>query len=239
MGGRGGTSGITAAPAPTAAAPMTTPSGHTLAEVQAMDDKELHDFLIDVYNVDTPDFLNTHHTQKMVYGLGLNDEPQVVSDAQLQQMIKAGATPIYRSVDDTTLPGSVVMTGGDMLDQLRHGDLTYLGDGRLGDGLYFSDSRSGSKMYGHTTIQGILSPNAKVISKQQLSNEYDQYIKTHPQTRKALGFSAQRGSKGWRNSLSQFALIRGYNVISEKQWGNETYYNVIDRSALIVSDKNQ
>ena len=94
-------------------------------------------------------------------------------------------------------------------------------------------------MYGHTTIQGILSPNAKVISKQQLSNEYDQYIKTHPQTRKALGFSAQRGSKGWKNSLSQFALIRGYNVISEKQWGNETYYNVIDRSALIVSDKNQ
>ena len=38
--------------------------------------------------------------------------------------------------------------------------------------------------------------------------------------------------------MSQFALIKGYNVVKEYQGGGETYYNVIDRSALIVSDKN-
>ena len=236
MGGRGSSSGITAAPA--AVQPTATPTGYTLADVQAMNDDQLHDFLIDVYNVDTPDFLNTHHTQKMVYGLGMNDTPQVVSDAQLQQMIQNGAQPIYRSVDDATLQGNVQMTGNDMLNQIRYGDLTYLGNGKLGDGLYFSNDLSGSRWYGNTTIQGILSPNAKVVSKSQLQSEYNQFIKTHPRTRKALGFSAQRGSSGWRNSLSQFALIRGYNVVSEYQGGGETYYNVIDRSALIVSDKN-
>ena len=236
MGKRGASSGFTA-PAPAAVQPMTTPSGHTLAEVQGMDDKQLHDFLIDVYNVDTPDFLNTHHTQKMVYGLGLNDKPQVVPDAQLQQMIKSGAQPIYRSVDDVTLPGSIRLTGADMHDMLRSGDLTYLGNGVYGDGLYFSSDLRGSKGYGNTTIQGVLSPNARTITERQLRNEYDSFIKTHPQTRKALGFSAKRGSS-WKNSLSQFALIRGYNVITYTHYDGETYYNVIDRSALIVSDKN-
>jgi len=235
MGGRGSSSGITAAPAP-AAQPATTPSGFTLADVQAMNDDQLHDFLIDVYNVDTPDFLNSHHTQKMVYGLGLNETPQVVSDAQLQQMISSGAKPIYRSVDDITLPGNIRMTGTDMHDMLRSGDLTYLGNGIYGDGLYFSDSLSGSKGYGSTTIRGVLSPKAKTISMQQLKSEYDSFIKSHPQTRKALGFAAQRGAR--INSYSQFALIRGYNVVTYTHYDGETYYNVIDRSALIVSDKN-
>ena len=236
MGGRGSSSGITAAPVPVMPQP-TSPMGKTLAEVQAMDDDQLHDFLIDVQKVDTPDFLNTHHTQKMVYGLGLNDTPQVVPDAQLQTLIKQGAKPIYRSVDGAITAGKVAFSGQDMLDQLRYGDLTYLGDGRIGDGLYFSSSLSGSKLYGKTTVQGVLSPSAKVISRQQLNNEYNQFIKSHPRSRKALGFSSKHGSS-WHNSLSQFALIRGYNVISEYQYGGETYYNVIDRSALIVSDKN-
>lgn len=236
MGGRGGSSGITAVPAPPTQ-PMTTPMGVTLADVQAMDDKQLHDFLINVYDVDIPDFLNTHHTQKMVYGLGLNDKPQVIPDVQLQQMINNGAQPIYRSVDDVTLPGKVHLSGADMHDMLRDGDLTYLGNGMYGDGLYFSNSLKGSKGYGNTTIQGVLSPNARTITEKQLRNEYDNYIKTHPQTRKALGFSAKRGSS-WKNSLSQFALIRGYNVITYTHYDGETYYNVIDRSALIVSDKN-
>lgn len=180
MGKRGASSGFTA-PAPTAAQPMTTPSGHTLAEVQGMNDDQLHDFLINVYNVDTPDFLNTHHTQKMVYGLGLNDKPQVVPDAQLQQMIKNGATPIWRSVNDKMLPGGVKFTGADILDMLRSGDLTYLGDGKIGDGLYFSDDLTGSKGYGRDgTIQGILSPNAKVVDSRQLKTEYDQFVKSHP-----------------------------------------------------------
>jgi hypothetical protein len=176
----------------------------------------------------------------MVYGIGLNDKPQVVPDAQLQQMIKNGATPIWRSVNDTTLSdGVTVMRGTDMLDQIRYGDLTYLGDGRIGDGLYFSDDLRGSKSYGRNgTIQGVLSSNAKVVDSRQLRSEYDQFIKSHPRTRRALGFAAKRGSAYWKNSMSQFALIRGYNVIREYTGGGEYYYNVINRNALIVSDKN-
>lgn len=236
MGGRGSSSGITAA---MTTQPTATPMGVTLADVQAMDDNQLHDFLINVQDVDTPDFLNTHHTQKMVYGLDLNDVPQVVPDAQILQMISNGAEPLYRTVNDTTTPGNVKMTAGDMHDMMRYGDLTYLGNGIYGDGLYFSNSLSGSKGYGYSgssqTVRAVLSPGAKVISDKQLQKEYDSFVKSHPRTRKALGFSR---SKSTTNSMSQFALIKGYNVITHTHSNGEVYYNVINRSALIVSDKN-
>lgn len=236
MGGRGGASGITVA---MTAHPTVTPMGVTLSDVQAMDDTQLHDFLINVQSVDTPDFLNTHHMQKMVYGLGLNDTPQVVPDTQMQQLIADGATPIYRTVNDTTLPGNVALSANDMHDMLRYGDLTYLGNGIYGDGLYFSNNLSGSKSYGHSsssqTVRAVLSPGAKVISDRQLQKEYDNFVKSQPRTRKALGFSR---SKSTTNSMSQFALIKGYNVITHTHSDGEVYYNVIDRSALIISDKN-
>jgi hypothetical protein len=226
---------VKATTTPAAQPIVNTPMGVTLTDVQTMDDKQLHDFLINVQNVDTPDFLNTHHTQKMVYGLGMNDLPQVVPDAQLQKLISNGAKPIYRSVNGATLKGGVSMTASDIQDVTRYGDLTYLGNGIYGDGLYFSNNLRGSKGYGSTTMQGVLSPNAKTISDRQLKNEYDSFIKTHPRTRKALGFSR---SKSTTNSMSQFALIKGYSVITHTHSDGEVYYNVISRSALIVSDKN-
>ena len=113
-----------------------------------------------------------------------------------------------------------------------------MGNGIHGDGLYFSDSLSGSKMYGNSTartVGAVLNSKAKVISEQKLQKEYDSFVKSHPQTRKALGFARSKSS---HDSLSQFALIRGYNVISYSHgWNNETYYTVIDRSALTMSRK--
>jgi len=260
MGGRGSSS-IAAASGNAGGTPLsmqmtanvqkpTTPSGHVLADLATMNDDELHDFLIGVQKIETPDWLNTHHTQRMVYGLGMNDLPETVSHSEFQKLVANGATPIYRTVNDTTI-GGITWTGHDMLDQIQYGSETYLGDGRIGDGLYFSDSFSGSKLYGYygsksPTIQAVLSPNARVISDTALRMKYDAFIKTHPRARRALGFAAKHSSRGWQNSYSQFALIMGYNVIkqfnthrSDAPNGREYYYNVIDRSALIVTDKRR
>lgn len=213
-----------------------TPSGFTLDDVQQMDDKGLHDFLISVDKTDMPAFLNTHHLQKMVYALGMNQTPEIVSDAQMQQLVSNGATAIYRTVNDTSVNG-IAFTADDVCDMITDGDVTYLGNGIHGDGLYFSDSLSGSKMYGHSgskTVGAVFNSKAKMISESALKFKYDQFIKTHPQTRKALGFAKVRSS---HDSMSQFALTQGYNVITTRQSGSETYYTVLDRSVLTMSRK--
>lgn len=239
MGGRGGSSGLAATPAA-----VTTPSGLTLSDVQAMDDDALHDFLINVNNTDTPDFLNTVHLQKMVYALGLNDKPEIISQKEFDDMtvnapFGSGAPVLYRTVNDTVLTGNVPMSARQMQQQFLKGDLTYIGNGIHGDGLYFSDDKGGSRAYGRgrgqsAMIAGVLNKNARPITERALKSEYDKFIKTHPRSRKALGFAR---SKSTHDSMSQFALMRGYNVIISKQLGNENYYTVLDRSAISTTGK--
>lgn len=238
MGGRGSSYSSSAQAAPNTPAPVTTPSGHTLADVQAMDDQQLHDFLVNVNKTDIPAFLNDIHLQKMVYALGMNDKPEIVDSATFKQLTSGpGAlTPIYRTVNDTTVNG-IPVTAQDVCDMLTDGDLTYVGNGIHGDGLYFSNDLAGSKLYGHggsqsKTLAAVLNQKAKVISERQLKSLYDNFIKTHPQSRKALGFAR---SKSTHDSMSQFALTQGYNVITSQQYGGEVYYTVLDRSVLTMT----
>jgi hypothetical protein len=241
MGGRG--SSYQAAPPippvppapPPPPTPQASPSGRTQADLQTMSDQELHDFLIAADKIDIPDFLNSDtHLQKMTYALGLNDPPTIVSDAQLQQLIRNGATPIYRTVNDTKIHG-VPFTSKDICDMMLEGDLTYHGNGIHGDGLYFSNSFSGSRSYGYgnyKTMTGVLNSNARIVSETKLRSEYDAFVKSHPATRRALGFAKSRSS---HDSMSQFALIRGYNVIVSNVGGGENYYTVLDRRALTMT----
>lgn len=244
MGGRGAGSNFSK-PQPIQS-PSGTPSGYTLADVQKMDDQQLHDFLIDVDKTDIPDFLNQHHLQKMVYALGMNDAPEIVSQKEFDDMtvnapFGSGAPVIYRTVNDTVVNG-VPLTANDVCDMLTDGDTSYMGNGVHGDGLYFSSSLQGSKMYGNSsssrTVGAVLNSKAKPISEGNLKKLYDSFVKTHPQTRKALGFAKQHGSS-WKNSLSQFALSQGYNVITyNHSYSNETYYTVLDRSVLTMTRKH-
>lgn len=202
-------------------------------------DTSMHDFLINVQSVDMPQFLCDSHLQRMIYGLGMNDKPQIVSDKQLNAMVKQGAVPIYRTVNDSDddVQG-ISMTSDDICDMMTDGSLSYVGRGVHGDGLYFSDSKRGSKLYGNPgqnpkTLRAVLNPaKARAISESSLQSAYDAFVKSHPRTRRALGFAKAHSTS---DSMSQFALLMGYNVITTKVGYNETYYTVIDRSALIMS----
>lgn len=218
------------------------PTGVTQAALANMSDQELHDFLIDVNKTDVPSFLNQIHLQRMLYAMGMNDKPEIVSQQEFDDMtvnapFGSGMKMLYRTVNDTTVNG-VRFTSDDCCDMLTDGDLTFVGNGIHGDGLYFSDDLSGSKAYGnHTakTVAAVFNSKARVVDEKKLQKEYDSFVKTHPQTRKALGFARSKSS---HDSLSQFALIRGYNVISSKQgYSGETYYTVIDRGALTMTRK--
>lgn len=151
----------------------------------------------------------------------------------------AVAVPIYRTVNDSDddVQG-ISMTSDDICDMMTDGSLSYVGRGVHGDGLYFSDSKRGSKLYGNPgqnpkTLRAVLNPaKARAISESSLQSAYDAFVKSHPRTRRALGFAKAHSTS---DSMSQFALLMGYNVITTKVGYNETYYTVIDRSALIMS----
>lgn len=217
------------------------PSNVKQADLANMSDQELHDFLIEANKTDIPDFLNQNHLQHMLYALGMNDKPEIVSQQEFDDMtvnapFGSGLPVLYRTVNDTTVSG-VAFTSDDCCDMLTDGDLTFTGNGIHGDGLYFSDSLSGSKAYGdHTarTVGAVLNSKARPITESNLRKEYDSFVKSHPQTRKALGFARANST---HDSMSQFALIRGYNVIVSKQYSGENYYTVLDRSALTMTRK--
>lgn len=245
MGGRGSPSGLSSA-APTPPQP-TTPSGKTLADVQAMDDQQLHDFLIDVQNTDTPDFLNTHHLQKMTYALGLNDKPEIVTQQEFDDMtvnapFGSGQPILYRTVNDKTLSDGITkFSAAQQLKMLTEGDLTWHGEGVHGDGLYFSDYKPGSLLYGRgggksRVIACTLNSKARPITEDALRRRYDAFVKTHPQSRKALGFARTHST---HDSMSQFALQQGYNVIVSRQSSYENYFTVLDRSVLTTTGKTE
>ena len=254
MGGRGSSSGIASkkATSATVAASSTTlsasitqsdsstatmfdRSGNTLADIHSMSDKDLHDYLLSVNNTDMPDFLNNTHFQKMAYDLDLNEKPEIVSDATFKKET-AGKPVLYRTVNDTMLQGNVNMSATQIQQMLIDGDLTYHGKGIYGDGLYFSDNKQGSLNYGYGSsryVECYLNSNAKTVTINQLKSQYDTWIKTHPQSRRALG-AAQRYSN---KSYSQFALLMGYNVIVSPQYGRENYYTILDRKVLSTTGK--
>lgn len=95
-------------------------------------------------------------------------------------------------------------------------------------------SNSGLASSGSMTPQPQINPAPQAMPAPAVAvqSAYDTFVKSHPRTRRALGFAKAHSTS---DSMSQFALLMGYNVITTKVGYNETYYTVIDRSALIMS----
>ena len=211
-----------------------TESGVTLADAQQMSDKDLHDLLLAITKQDLPDYLMPNQQQRFVYALGINGKPIVEDDATFAANSK-GQTVIYNAQNSVTLSG-YTLDADDIHDFLKYGDDTLQQNGVYGNGIYFSNSRTGSAGYGSRQSKARFNPaTAKIVTMSQLKNEYDAWKKTHPLSQKALGYTKANNSGYGTNTYSQFALLKGYNVIAAPQFGGETYYSVLYRSALIYS----
>ena len=210
-----------------------TESGVTLADAQQMNDKDLHDLLLAITKQDLPDYLMPNQQQRFVYALGINGKPIVEDDATFAANSK-GQKVIYNAQNSVNLTG-YTLDADDIHDFLKYGDDTLQQNGVYGNGIYFSDSRTGSAGYGKRQSKARFNPaTAKIVTISQLKSEYDAWKKTHPLSQKALGYTKANNSGYGTNTYSQFALLKGYNVIAAPQFG-ETYYSVLDRSALIYS----
>ena len=209
-----------------------TESGITLADVQQMNDQELHDILLAITKQDLPDYLMANNQQRFTYALGLNQKPIVEDDATFALNSK-GKEIIYNAQSQANLSG-YTLTGDDIHDFLKYGEDTLQQNGIHGNGIYFTPSQGASSSYGNRMSAARLNPaTAKIITESQLKRDYDSWIQSRPQTRKALGYMARNGNGYGDNTYSQFAMLRGYNVIESTQHGKT--YTVLDRSALIYS----
>lgn len=208
-----------------------TESGITLADVQKMNDQELHDILLAITKQDLPDYLMANNQQRFVYALGINGKPIVEDDATFAKNSK-GQTVIFNAQSTANLSG-YTLTADEIHDFIKYGDDTLQQNGIHGNGLYFTN-QAASSGYGNKQSAARFNPaTAKIITETQLKREYDSWIQTHPLSRKALGAMKYKGNGYGNNSYSQFAMIRGYNVIQSTQHG--ATYAVLDRSALIYS----
>lgn len=156
-------------------------------------------------------FLNAGSGEQFVaQALGINEKPRVVSEKEFTKLTNRMMIPIYRGVEPDKKLG---LSRKDIVDDFKYGDKTYYGNGVYGDGIYFSNERFTAESYagGHKKdiICAVLDPEkVRIIDESKLEGTFP----------------------------SIEALQRGANVIRVKRKNGEVFYNVLDRSVLIVKE---
>lgn len=190
---------------------------------------------------DEYDILNEKSNyQKYVKVMGLNEKPQTMSRKDFESYTKKNKDlPVfYRAVTDAGPTGTAGgITRGKylrrgILNDLMYGSQQYIGDGIYGDGLYFSTQPT-HKNYGGFSgsaneaidrkymIKATFKSGTKKILYDDLEKMIDEY--------KEKGYNI--------TDPSSFARSLGYHVIqAHKDGESEIYYNIIDRSCLVVQD---
>ena len=228
--------------APTPQNTPVNPAGVTA--LTQMTDDQLANLVKQSRNVDMPNHLADvdDATQKFVYAAGLNGKPEVLDTAAFNKYLTDNGIPRSQILSRTVGDANYVVNGTNIKlspaqinSMLRDSDLTYVGGKRggqlYGAGTYFDMNGGGSTGYGYgsrakATAIGVLSKSAKVITDGALSSKAAQFRKTHPKTAAEIGGYSRR-------TMSIYALAMGYNVIK-----GGSYHNVIDRTALVLSDKD-
>lgn len=203
----------------------------TIQQLQSMNDQEFATYMNGLKStpIDPLTYYNNDwDTQRLVANMPeLNKAPQIADQATFNSL--PGQT-IYRTVN-----ASGADTAVDICARTMTSDVSTIGEGIMGDGFYFANSVSGSQSYGSyrnninrtATMSAKLNSNANVISSSQLNKMLSNET---PTVRNAV--RNMRSGNTWPgdSGLMAYALYKGYNVVN-----SNSYYNVIDRSAITFS----
>ena len=130
---------------PQAQQPTLTNASQNWQNFQKMDGSQVATYLKGLSNVQMPYSLAKNDTQRIVYDLGLNDKPQVVTSKDFD---KISGTTYYRGVkSNVDSKGVVLDTAFDVANKTLLGKYTSIGSGMYGNGFYFTDSRSTARGY--------------------------------------------------------------------------------------------
>ena len=207
-------------------------------------DDELAQAVIDARNAQMPNMLAdvSDITQRFIYTIGANEKPLVLDNQAFKQFMSDNNIPqsevLARSVDDISYTNNdgthIKMTADRVSRLLKYSRFNYIGGKHggqaYGAGTYFDMNGGRNTGYGSTTINAVLNPaTARVITDTQLYNQAAAFSRTHPKFAAAIG-KLSGSFSGGSNTMSIYAMAMGYNVI-KNDYG--TYYNVIDRKAIV------
>lgn len=239
--------GNTGVQSQTPTAQNTPVTSNALNTLTAMSDSQMAQVVNASKRADMPNFLKDVNdpAQSFAFQIGLNEKPMVLDSNAFNQYMQDNKIPQkeiisrsvnganYRNADGTT----VKLTPQEVNDVIKYSRLNYIGGKHggtsYGSGAYFEMNGGGNTGYGSgATMRGVLNPKtARVIEKYQLLRDITSWSARHPQTAKAIGSVNNK-------NLSIYALCMGYNVISSGSSSvhgrNGDYYNVIDRTALVL-----
>lgn len=200
----------------------------------AMSDDDKADFISSNIKQGVPAHLAQNDFQRFVYNSGLNEKPDVVSDATLNSMT---GTEIFRTVNNVYDRQNDVSYNADQIaKQVMAGRVTRVSDNGgsvYGRGIYFADSYGGSTSYGNSrgnvkktaVVRAKLNNNAKTIDYYKASSGVSQEIASGSK----LGKTLRKCDSDSRVSI--YAMSKGYNVITS----GHGYFNVLNRNAITMS----
>ena len=200
----------------------------------AMSDDDKADFISANIKQGVPAHLAQNDFQRFVYNSGLNDKPNVVSDATLDTMT---GTEIFRTVNNVyDSKNDISYTADQIAKQVTAGRMTRVSDNGgsvYGRGIYFADGYSSSTSYGYSSgnvkktavMRGKLNSNAKVVNYYTASQGVSKEISSGSK----LGNVLRKADSDSRVSI--YAMAKGYNVISS----GHGYLNVLNRNAITMS----
>lgn len=200
----------------------------------AMSDDEKADFIEANIAQGVPAHLAQNDFQRFVYNSGLNEKPDVVSDATLDTMT---GTEVFRTVNNVYDRSNDVSYNADQIaKQVMAGKVTRVSDNGgsvYGRGIYFADSYGDSTSYGNT--RGNVKKTAVVRAKLNNNAKTIDYSTARSGARKEIASGSKLGKAlGKCDSSSQasiYAMSKGYNVITS----GHGYFNVLNRNAITMS----
>lgn len=208
------------------AKPANTPSGISYDQFMKMSEAQRFSTIQNIVadnSIQVPNYLDGSDTSKVIYALGINGKPAVVSDTALDAM---PGKEVFRTVyEGSAMPPP---TSADILDQIRNGDYTQLsgsGGSVHGRALYFATNFTGSTAYGSRgrnalVSRGKINPNAKIIKESTL----DAQIRN----------KNVRLSSSWEDNMGLYALSQGIDG-----WYDGSYTMVVNRSNITMSSQNK
>jgi hypothetical protein len=180
---------------------------------------------------------------------GFDGPPQVVSRAEMDQLIASGRPELLRGVQ---APKDGSKTAEQIQEEMRSGDAQF-GTGVFGNGYYFappggqgfaSAERFGSGPDG-AMARATLRPDAKVVGYAQVRAEHEAYFATlgHKPTRASLlhkNPTPRSNEDAVFADLGRFAAAKGYDAIEMGDTEATGYISpqmlVVNRTALIVEE---
>lgn len=221
------------------APPVNDNAADTLSK---MTDDELAALAQAAKKIDMPNHIGDVDdiTQRFVYAAGLNEKPQTMTASEMKQYMQQNGISqsemLARSINANTITvnGTQIVMSSDMIkNQFINGKYNYIGGKyggqAVGAGTYFDQNGGKSTGYGNDTMVAILSSNARVINLSTLQSKAQAFASSHPKFARQVGSFGGGMWGGGKNNYAIYALAMGYNVIQRG-----SYYNVIDRKAVIV-----